>query len=123
MDNVFHDELDLSTIDNPTNRMQRTSEVIEIGDQNLYGPKSNTVSIAIGGNPRPNVLHQVRDQILPDPELISECNAFRDNIGRGSYSEVNNPNLPGFNLIQDSMDSVNVRDSNYQSTYRNDPGP
>ena len=32
---VFSNELNLSTIDPPSNRMQRTLEVIEIEDQNL----------------------------------------------------------------------------------------
>ena len=34
-DCVFHNELNLTIIDPPCNRMQRTLEVIEIEDQNL----------------------------------------------------------------------------------------
>ena len=59
--------------------MQRT-EVIEIEDQNLYGSQSYTDCITIGGNLRPSVLHQVRDQPLPGPGLFSGRNTFRDNV-------------------------------------------
>ena len=64
---VFRNEFNLSTIDPPSNRMQRTLAVIEIEDQNLYGSQSDTDRITIGGNSRPSVLHQVRDQTLPGP--------------------------------------------------------
>ena len=65
---VFSNELNLSTIDPPSNRMQRTLEVIEIEDQNFYGSQSNTDCITIGGNSKPSVLHQVKAQtcLVPD---------------------------------------------------------
>ena len=66
-DSVFCNELNLSAIDPPNNRMQRTLESIEIEDQNLYGSQSNVDRITIGGISRPSVLHQVRDKTLPGP--------------------------------------------------------
>ena len=119
-DSVFHDVLDLSTIDPPNNRMQRTLEIIEIEDQNLYSPQSNVDCINLGGISRPSVLHQVRDQTSPGQKLISGCNTFRDNDGRNYCSEVNNLNLSGFNLTQNYMNPAIVRDSNYQPMYNND---
>ena len=53
--------------------MQRTLEIIEIEDQNLYVSQSNVDHITIGGISRPTVLHQVRDQTLPGPGLILGC--------------------------------------------------
>ena len=53
-DSVFRNEMNMSTIDPPSNRMQRTLEIIEIDDQNLYGSQSN--SITIGGISRPSLL-------------------------------------------------------------------
>ena len=46
-DSVLNSELNLSTIDPPSNRMQRTLEIIEIEDQNLYGSQSNIDRITI----------------------------------------------------------------------------
>ena len=83
----------------------------------MYGPQSNVDCITLGGISRPSVLHQVRDQTLPGPELILGCNTFRDNDGRNCYSEVNNQNIPGFNLIQSTMNTAIVRDPNYQPMY------
>ena len=74
----------------------------------------------IGEILRPSVLHQVRGQTLPGPGLISGCNTFRDSNGRNCYSEVNNQNLPGFNLIQSTMNTAIVRDLNYQPMYCSD---
>ena len=39
-DSVFLNELNLSSIDPPSNRMQRSLEIIEIENQNLYGSQS-----------------------------------------------------------------------------------
>ena len=41
LDSVFRNELNLSTINPPFSRMQRTLEIIEIEDQNLHGSQSN----------------------------------------------------------------------------------
>ena len=117
-DSVFRNLLNLSTIDPPSDRMQRTLEVIEIEDQNIYGSQSNADYITIGGNLRPSVLHQVRDKTLPGPGLISGCNTLRDNVDSNFYSEVNNQNLPGFNLIQNTMNTSSVRDPKYQQYYK-----
>ena len=59
---VFCNELNLSTIDPPNNRMQRTLENIEVENQNLYGSQPSVNRINIGGLSRPSVLQQVRDQ-------------------------------------------------------------
>ena len=40
LDSSFHHELNLSLIDPPSNRMQTIHGVVEIQNQNLYGPKS-----------------------------------------------------------------------------------
>ena len=47
LDSVFCNELNLSTIDPPNNRMQRTLENIEVENQNLYGsqPSVNRINI------------------------------------------------------------------------------
>ena len=71
LDSVFRNELDLSTIDPSNNRMQRTLEIIEIEDQNLYGPQSNVDRITLGGISNTSVLHQVRDQASTGSELIT----------------------------------------------------
>ena len=63
-DSVFCYELNLSSINPPSNKMQRLMDVIEIEDQNAYGPESNFDCINVGGNMRSFVLHQVRDQIF-----------------------------------------------------------
>ena len=65
-------------------------------------------------------MHQVRYQTLPGPGLILDCNTFRDNIGRNFYNEINNQNLPDFNLIQNTMNTANVRNLNYQPMFSND---
>ena len=57
LDSVFRNELNLSTINPPSNRMQRTLEVIDIEDQNLCGSQSNIDCITVGGNVRPVALH------------------------------------------------------------------
>ena len=80
----------------------------------MYGSQSNIDRITIGGTSRPSVLYQVRNQTLPGPGPISGCNTFRDNNGRNCYSEVNNQNLLGFNLIQNTRNTAIVRDPNYQ---------
>ena len=48
------------------------------------------------------------------------CNTFRDNNGRSYYNEVNNQNLPGFNLTQSNMNTAVVGDLNYQPMYCSD---
>ena len=85
-------------------------------DLNLH----NIDQITIGGISRPSVLHQVRDLTLPGPGLILGCNTFRENNGRNCYCEVNNQNLPGFNLIQNTMNTAIVRDPNYQHMHCSD---
>ena len=55
---VFRDELDLSTIEPPNNRMQRTVENIQVENQNLYGSQSNVNSIVIGGVSRPSMYNK-----------------------------------------------------------------
>ena len=65
LDSVFCNELNLSTIDPPNNRMQRTLENIEVENQNLYGSQPSVNRINIGGLSRPSVLQQVRDQTSP----------------------------------------------------------
>ena len=57
---------------------------------------------------------------MPGSRLVSGCNTFRDNNGRNCYSEVNNQNIPGFNLIQSTMNTAIVRDPNYQPMYCSD---
>ena len=52
---------------------------------------------------RPFTLHQVRDQILPDPGLISGSNTFKETICDNVCNEVNNQNLHGYNPIQNNM--------------------
>ena len=63
------------------------------------------------------MLQQVREQTLPGPGLILDCNTLRGNNVKGYYNEVNNQNLLVFNLIQRNTNDV-VDDPNYQSTYR-----
>ena len=48
LNRVFCDELNLSIIDPPNNRMQRNLENIQVENQNLYGSQSNVKSIVIG---------------------------------------------------------------------------
>ena len=117
LNSVFCNELNLSTIDPPNNRMQRTLENIEVENQNLYGSQPSVNRITIGGLSRPSVLQQVRDQTSPGPGLTLGCNTFRDNNGRNHYSEVNNQNLPGFNLTQSNMNTAVVGVPNYQPMY------
>ena len=74
----FRHELNLSTINPPSNRMQMTSEVVEIRDQNLYGPESYSDCINMGGNMRSFALHQGGDHILSGPGRIAD----RDRIGK-----------------------------------------
>ena len=50
LDCSFHYELNLSTINPPSNRMKMTPDVVAIWDQNLYGPESNIDCIYKGGN-------------------------------------------------------------------------
>ena len=59
----------------------------------------------------------VRDQTSPGPGLNFGCNTFRDNNGRNYYNEVNNQNLPGFNLTQSNMNTAVVGDPSYQLIY------
>ena len=56
MNSVFSDELNLSIIDSPNNKMQRTLENIEVENQNLYGSQSNVNPVDIGRLSRPSVL-------------------------------------------------------------------
>ena len=79
LNRVYQDELNLSTIYPPNNRMQRTVENIQVENQNLYASQSDVNSIVIGGVLRPSVLHQVRDQTLPGPGLALDCNTLRGN--------------------------------------------
>ena len=69
LNRVFCDKLNLSTIDPPINRMQRTLENIQVENQNLYGSQPNVNRIAIGGFSRPRVFQQARDQTLPGPRI------------------------------------------------------
>ena len=55
-DSVFCNELNISTIDPPSKRMQKTLEVIEIEDQNLCGSQSNADCITVGGKLRPDFI-------------------------------------------------------------------
>ena len=112
LNSVFSDKLNLSTIDLPNNRMQRTLENIEVENQNLNGSQSNVNCIDIGEFSRPSVLQQVWDQNSPGPGLTLNCNTFRDSNGRSCENEVNNQNLHGFNLSQSN--TVVVSDPNYQ---------
>ena len=88
-------------------------------NQNLYGSQSNVNRLAIGGVSRPSVLPQVRDQTSPGPGLTVGCKTLRTNNGRSYYNEVNNQNLPGFNLTQDNINDV-VDDLKYQPMYCSD---
>ena len=49
-DIVFHNKLNLSSINPPSNRVQRSIDVIEIEDQNVYGSESNFDRTNVGGN-------------------------------------------------------------------------
>ena len=73
-------------------------DVIEVEDQNMYGPESNFEYINEGGNMRQFALPLVRDQILTDPKLNFGANTFRDNIGSNLSNDCNDQNLPGLNL-------------------------
>ena len=45
-----------------------------------------------------SLLHQVRDQILPDSEQNFSGYLSRDNFNNNYLDEVNDQNLPDFNL-------------------------
>ena len=75
-DIMFCNELKLANINTPSNRIQRSMDVIEVGNQNIYSSESNFDCINMGGNTGSVVLHQVRDQILSDPGLISGGNTY-----------------------------------------------
>ena len=81
---VFRNELNLFSINPPSNRMQRSMDVVEVENQNMYGSESNVDCINTGGNVQSLPLHQVRDQLLHDPKLIFGGNANRDNTN-GNY--------------------------------------
>ena len=62
------------------------------------------------------MLHQVRDQILPDPELNAGGNTFRD-ISTGNYrSQVNDQNLPDLYPMRNEVNVAGVRETIYQSS-------
>ena len=65
------------------------------------------------------MLQQVRDQTLPGSGLTFGCNTLRGNNVWSCYYEVNNQNLPGFNLTQSNINDV-FDDPNYQSMYFGD---
>ena len=52
LDSSFHHELNLSSIDPPSNRMQTIHGIVEIQNQNLYGSESNIDCLYKGGNVR-----------------------------------------------------------------------
>ena len=60
-------------------------------------------ALMTGGSMRSFVLHQVRDQILTDPELTFGANTSRDNISSNLCNEVNGQNLPDLNLARNDM--------------------
>ena len=47
-----------------------------------------------------SLLHQLRDQILPDSELNFSGNLSRDNFSNNYLNEVKDQNLPDFNLAK-----------------------
>ena len=49
---MFRNELNLSSINPPSSRLQRLIDVIKVEDQNVYGPESNFEYINEGGNMR-----------------------------------------------------------------------
>ena len=72
-DSSFHHELNLSSIEHPSNGMQTIHGVVEIRDQNLCGSESNIDCLYEGENMRPIVIPQsrvieVRDQNLHGSE-------------------------------------------------------
>ena len=66
------------------------------------------------------ILQHVRNQTSPGPGLTLGCSTFRDKNGRSFYNEVNNQNLPGFNLPQSSLNTVVVGNTNSQPMYCSD---
>ena len=51
-DSIFCNELNLSSINPPSNRIQRSIDVVEIEHQNVYGPESSSDCINVRGNVR-----------------------------------------------------------------------
>ena len=111
---VFRNELNFSSINPPSNRMQRSMDVIEVENQNLYGSESNVDCIYTGGNVQWLAFHQVRDQILLDPELFFGGNADRDNINGNYRNQVSDQILSDHNPIRSDMNIVGGGEILYQ---------
>ena len=120
LDSSFRNELNLSTINPPSNRMQMTPDVVEVRDQNLHVQESNINRIYEGENVRWFTLHQFRDQIMPGPGLITDGNLARENIYDNFCGEVNNQNLHGYNHTRNNMNIVSGRTGSYQPMIAND---
>ena len=114
LNRLFRDELNLSTIDSPNNRKQRTVENFQVENQNLYGSWSNVNIIVIEGVLRPSVLQRFRDQTLPGFYLTQKnTNDVVDNPNyQPTYGsdKVHNPYRVGLDLTaQDDQGEFNSR--------------
>ena len=96
------------------------SRVVEVRDQNQYGPKSNIEHNYEGGNFRSAPMPQGGEQILLSPGRNIDGNVPRennyDNIRRGG----NNQNLSGYYPAQDNINTISGRTGSYQSLAMND---
>ena len=92
--------MNLSSINLPSNRTKRWIDVKEIKDQNVYKLEFSSDCIYVGGTMKSSMLHQLRDQILPDSELNFSGNLSRDNFSNNYLNEVKDQNLPDFNLAK-----------------------
>ena len=88
---------------------------MEIEDQNVYGLESSFDLINVGGNVKSFMLHQIRDQILPDYKLNFSGNSSRDNFSNNYLNEVNDKNLPDLNLALNDVNPIGVGEIIYQT--------
>ena len=84
LDSSFHHELNLSSIDPPSNRMQTIHGIVEIQNQNLYGSESNIDCLYKGGNVRLIGIPQSRILEVGDQNLHGSESNFDQNYKGGN---------------------------------------
>ena len=100
--------------------MQMTPIVVEIRDQNLYGPESNIDCIYEGGNVRSFALPQSMNQILPSPGRNIDRNLPWENIYNNIRDEGNTQNLYSYHPTRDNINTFSGRTGSSQSLTSND---
>ena len=84
LDSSFHPELNLSSIDPPSSRMQMIHGVVEIQNQNLYGSESNVDCLYKRGHVRSIGIPQSRIVAVRDQNLHGSESNFDQNYKEGN---------------------------------------